>query len=186
MRLLISILIVGELIACARHPLGNAFSERTLYSPRPNIAVAMVNTKDGAMSAYVRHSSGELLLHLSSGIPDHEQVTSASDLKHVLTLSSPEDISFGTASYENFERSFDMFQDGRIILVPLPEDDGPALGVFVNLLSGRRYFFAPSVGSAESLAKIRSLINSKHDVTVIVPEDKRAHERVALFPEFRR
>jgi hypothetical protein len=66
----------------------------------------------------------------------------------------------------------------------MPDNGREALGVFVNLLSGKRYFFAPSPRTAESAAMIRSLSNRWPDVVVVVPEDRRAPERVAQFPEF--
>jgi hypothetical protein len=97
-------------------------------------------------------------------------------------LDSSEHIVFNSGSYENFDRSRDLFRDGRIILVPLPESNQRTVGVFVNLLSGKRYFFAPTVTSRESFAKLRTIARN-WDVTVIVPEDRRAQERLALFPE---
>ena len=100
-------------------------------------------------------------------------------------LDSSEHIIFNSGSYENFDRSRDLFGDGRIILVPLPEENGRTVGAFVNLLSGKRYFFAPAVTSRESLAKIRTVAR-EWGITVIVPEDRRAQERLGLFPEFRR
>jgi hypothetical protein len=77
-----------------------------------------------------------------------------------------------------------VFGDGRIILVPLPENNGRAVGAFVNLLSGKRYFFAPTVMSRESFAKLRTVAR-QWDIAVIVPEDRRAQDRLGLFPEFR-
>ena len=183
MRLLTSILIIGQLMACVRPP-SNDCSEKTPYRPHPSVEVSMFSAEDGVVSAYVRHSSGAVLVHLSK-IADDEHEVRAPDLRYVLTLSSTEDINFSPTRYENFDRSFDVFQDGRIVLVPLSEN-GKAGGMFVNLLSGKRYFFAPSVSSSESLATIRSLGKSQRNVTVIIPEDRRAYERVALFPEFRR
>jgi hypothetical protein len=105
------------------------------------------------------------------------------DVKMDVQLDSTEHIVFNSGSYENFDRSCDLFRDGRIILVPLPESNGRTIGAFVNLLSGKRYFFAPAVTSRESFAKLRTIAR-KWDVTMIVPEDRRAEERLALFPEF--
>ena len=111
---------------------------------------------------------------------------SISEPRSVVTLASEDTINFSPKRYEGFEQSFDMFQDGRIVLVPLAEQDGHAIGAFVNLVSGRRYFLAPTVRSRVALAQVRALAGRWPDVTVIVPEDRRAGERVAQFPEFRR
>ena len=186
MRLLISILMIGQLMACIRHPLSADHSERAPYAPRPSVEVSMFTAGGRVVSAYVRHSSGAVLFHLSAEGAELGYGVPAPGLKTVLALPSPEHITFRSTRYENFERSFDMFQDGRIVLVPLHEDDGKAVGAFVNLVSGKRYFFAPSVKSRKSLAKIREVAGMWPNVTVIVPEDRRAHERIAHFPEFRR
>jgi hypothetical protein len=130
----------------------------------------------------VRHSQGSLLLHLAPvnstfGLPE-------SELKMILPLRAPRSVQLKPARYEDFARSVDVFQDGRVILVPLSDKDGEALGVFVNLLSGDRYFFAPSVKSPEFHTRIRALKDRWPGLTVIVPEDPRAHERIAHYPEF--
>src|SRR5437868_14538031 len=43
--------------------------------------------------------------------------------------------------YENFPRSLDVFVDGTIVLVPLPGHTPGSMGMFVNLHSGKRFFF---------------------------------------------
>lgn len=96
----------------------------------------------------------------------------------------PDEISFSFHRYEGFIQSFDMFKDGTVVVVPLSADDRKAAGVFVNLVSGKRFFFAPSVRSPEALAKLRWMERSQPDVTVIVPKDRRAREDVPEFPEF--
>lgn len=48
---------------------------------------------------------------------------------------------FTDGPYENFDRSQDLFGDGTVVLVPLPGHTPGALGMFVNLNSGKRFFF---------------------------------------------
>ena len=186
MRWLLSVLMMGQLTGCIWHPLDPGYSDKTVYRPYPAVEISMFTAKDRVLSAYVRHSGGAVLFRLSPENSDHEYGAASSDVKCVLTLSSAETINFSPTPYESFDRSFDMFQDGRIILVPLTEQDGKAVGAFVNLVSGKRYFLAPTVRSRESLAQIRTIANRWPGVTVIVPEDRRAADRVAQFPEFRR
>jgi hypothetical protein len=172
MRLLALMLLVGQLVACAPNP-------RAAYRPRPDVGVSLL--EDGSnLSVYVRHSSGSLLLHASEG-----GECTHPEARYVLNLSSPPPIEFRPEPYEGFDESLDLFQDGRIILVPLPEDGG-AFGVFVNLLSGRRYFFTATLKSSRSHAKIRSLAARWPNITVVAPDDQWSYARLAQFPEFQR
>lgn len=50
-------------------------------------------------------------------------------------------ISFASPRYENFAESLDVFEDGTIVLVPLPGHTPGSTGMFVNLPSGKRFFF---------------------------------------------
>lgn len=50
-------------------------------------------------------------------------------------------VDFDGGPYENFDRSQDLFGDGTVVLVPLPGHTPGSLGMFVNLKSGRRFFF---------------------------------------------
>lgn len=50
-------------------------------------------------------------------------------------------INFPDKPYENFDRSFDFFGDGSIVLVPLPGHTPDLIGMFVNLQSGKRFLF---------------------------------------------
>lgn len=50
-------------------------------------------------------------------------------------------INFQDKPYENFDQSLDVFGDGSIVLVPLPGHTPSLIGMFVNMKSGKRYFF---------------------------------------------
>ncbi len=58
-------------------------------------------------------------------------------------------ITFDSIPYENFDRSLDLYDDGSIILVPLPGHTPGSLGMFVNLASGTRYFFIGDLSFSE-------------------------------------
>jgi hypothetical protein len=179
-----SLILAAVMIAgCMPQPHGLNYSDASAYRAKPSIAVSAFTEKNSVVMAYVRHSEGGVLLHLAPAVMGYE--ISKKDIDVDVQLDSSEHIIFNSGRYENFDRSRDLFHDGRIILVPLPENNGHAVGAFVNLLSGKRYFFAPTVMSRESMAKVRGLAR-RWDISVVVPEDLRAQERVGLFPEFQR
>ena len=181
MRFQIWILIGMLLTGCVPQPHGFGYADAGLYRAKPSISVSAFTDNNSVVMAYVKHSQGGVVLHLGPASMGYE--LSKRDVNMDVQLDSSEHIIFNSGSYENFDRSRDLFHDGRIVLVPLPESNGRTVGAFVNLLSGKRFFFAPTVTSRESFAKLRTIAR-KWDVTIIVPEDRRAEERLALFPEF--
>ena len=183
MRLEIWILIGTLLTGCVPQVHGFGYADKGVYRAKPSVEVSAFTANNSVVMAYVKHSQGGVLLHLAPASMGYE--LSKRDISLDVQLDSSHHIVFNSGAYESFDRSQDLFGDGRIVLVPLPESNGRSVGAFVNLLSGKRYFFAPTVMSRESFAKIRTLAN-RRDITVVVPEDRRAEERVGLFPEFRR
>jgi hypothetical protein len=181
MRLQILISIAALVAGCVPQIRSFSYSDISAYRPKPTIAVSGFAANDQVVMAYVRHSQGNVLLHLVPNNMGYE--LSKHDIEMDVQLDSSQPIVFNSGSYENFDRSLDVYHDGRIILVPLPESNGRNIGAFVNLLSGERYFFAPTVTSDASMAIVKQLAR-RWDVTVIVPEDRRAHERLGIFPEF--
>jgi hypothetical protein len=181
MRLQIVILMAALLIGCVPQRHGLDYADAGAYRAKPSIAVSAFTANNSVVMAYVKHSQGGVLLHLAPASMGYE--LSKRDINMDVQLDESEHIVFNSGSYESFDRSRDVFHDGRIILVPLPESNGHAVGAFVNLLSGKRYFFAPAVTSRESTAKLRT-VSRNWNITVIVPEDRRAQERLGLFPEF--
>ena len=91
--------------------------------------------------------------HISGAedFPDAEVMVSKAEEDHIRTLPARELISqmrgrlklrsfdFTGEAYENFDRSFDLFSDGSVVLVPLPGHTPGSTGMFVNLRSGRRF-----------------------------------------------
>jgi len=175
------LIMTATLTGCMRHPKSSESSE-TPYKPRPTVSVSTFTLNERIISIYVRHSRGSALFHLAPVETNHGLLDS--ELKLVMPLRSPGNVEFKKARYETFKSSIDVYEDGRVVLVPLWDADGEAVGVFVNLLSGKRFFFAPSVKSPEAAAQIRALANRWPDITVIVPEERRAHEQVARYPDF--
>jgi len=117
-------------------------------------------------------------------------------------------IQFNTTPYEVFEESYDVFNDGTVILVKLPGHTRGSLGMFVNLMSGKRYFFtgdltwaaeafeAPSEkffiarnkvdGDRESvkkyIVKVHQLLKEKPEIKIIPAHDFNAQKEIAKFP----
>jgi hypothetical protein len=180
----ILLFVIGRLLGCIRNPAARNDFDKTQYQPLPRVEISRFFAGHHIAAVFVRHSKEVVMFRLSSDRSDYP-CDSACGRHSVVTLSSS-DIKFCSAKYETFGQSFDMFGDGRIILVPLPGGDRKAVGVFVNLVSGKRYFLAPSVMSPESLAKIRWLARARRELTVILPEEKTARDYLPQFPEFHR
>lgn len=91
-------------------------------------------------------------------------------------------IEFQHGPYEGFERSFDMFGDGRVVLVPMFGHTPGSTGLFVTVSSGRRYFFVGDVvWSAQALKQglpkhwlARTFVDHDADLTQAAIEKIRA------------
>ncbi len=70
-----------------------------------------------------------------------------------------ESILFDSIPYEVFDRSFDVFTDRSLVVVPLPGHTSGSIGLFVNLSSRKRYFF---IGDLSWSAKGGSRPSEKH------------------------
>ena len=119
-------------------------------------------------------------------------------------------IEFAATPYENFETSHDLYGDGSIVLVPLPGHTPGSLGMFVNLPSGKRYFFTGDLTWAHegltipsqrpwparrlvdfdpsavrtSIARVRTLMQQRPSLIVVPTHDDRAQQAIARFPKF--
>jgi len=118
-------------------------------------------------------------------------------------------IKFKQIPYEIFEKSLDVFDDGSIILVPLPGHTIGSVGMFVNLTSGKRYFFTgdltwnlkafqrPSEKHSiprkqvdhnselikKTIVKIHYLIQQKPNLIVVPAHDFEIQNNIAQFPK---
>ncbi|MCF6319251.1 MAG: MBL fold metallo-hydrolase [Proteobacteria bacterium] len=68
---------------------------------------------------------------------------------------------FSTSDYEIFKESYDVFNDGTVVLVKLPGHTKGSVGMFVNLKSGKRYFFT---GDLTWAAEAISIPSEKHAI----------------------
>jgi glyoxylase-like metal-dependent hydrolase (beta-lactamase superfamily II) len=132
-----------------------------------------------------------------------------SQMRERLNLRS---IDFTGAAYENFDRSLDLFGDGTLVLVPLPGHTPGSTGLFVNLRSGKRFFFIGDLTWAidgiklpaerpwisrklvdldeeqvrRSIVKVHQLLGRHPDLVIVPAHDRRVHDQIARFPESER
>ncbi|HXG68277.1 MAG TPA: MBL fold metallo-hydrolase [Blastocatellia bacterium] len=114
--------------------------------------------------------------------------------------------------YENFDASLDLFGDGSVVLVGLPGHTPGSVGMFVNLASGKRYFFIGDLTWAaegvqlpaerpwisrklvdrdeeqvrRSIVKAHQLARKYPEMMIVPAHDRRVHDRIAAFPEVER
>jgi glyoxylase-like metal-dependent hydrolase (beta-lactamase superfamily II) len=156
--------------------------------------------------------------------PGADVMVSKAEEDHIRTLPAGELISqmrgrlklrsfdFINGAYENFERSFDMFSDGSLVLVPLPGHTPGSTGLFVNLRSGKSFFFIGDLTWAiegvrlpaerpwisrklvdldeeqvrRSIVKVHQLLERRPDLIIVPAHDRRIHDQIANFPEVER
>jgi len=118
-------------------------------------------------------------------------------------------IKFKSVPYEVFEESYDVFNDGIVVLVKLPGHTKGSLGMFVNLKSGKRYFFTGDLTWAaeafnqpsekhiiarnkvdgdkeqvkEFIVKVHHLMKKKPELIVVPAHDAKAQRKMAHFPD---
>lgn len=80
-------------------------------------------------------------------------------------------LQFAAQPYVGFDKSLDLFRDGSVVLVPLGGHTAGQVGLFLNLPSGRRYFFTGDVTwTLEGIAwpadrswALRQMVHLDHD-----------------------
>ena len=156
--------------------------------------------------------------------PAAEVMVSKAEEDHIQTLPAGELITqmrgrlkmrsfdFTGGAYENFDRSFDLFSDGSLVLVPLPGHTPGSTGMFVNLPSGKRFFFIGDLTWAiegvklpaerpwisrklvdldevqvrVSIVKVHQLLEKRPELIIVPAHDRRIHDQIANFPEVER
>lgn len=142
----------------------------------------------------------------SRGLPDSEL------MKRMLGHVKLHELDLNGPPYENFDRSLDLFNDGSIVLVPLPGHTPGSMGMFVNLRSGKRFFFIGDLTwcregvqlPAErpwmsrklvdkdeeqvrhSIVRVHQLAKRYPDMVIVPAHDRRVHEQIANFPDAER
>ncbi len=117
-------------------------------------------------------------------------------------------IDFQDNPYEIFKESYDVFNDGTVVLVKLPGHTNGSLGMFVNLKSGKQYFFtgdltwaaeAISIPSEkhpiprkkvdgdrekvkETIVNVHYLKKKKEDIIIVPAHDAKAQKDIPRFP----
>lgn len=115
---------------------------------------------------------------------------------------------FLDGAYENYPRSYDVYQDGAVVLVPMFGHTSGSSGVFVNLPSGKRYFFIGDlVWASEAIAipaerpwlargmvdaepavvrreivRVHRLAQKRPELVIVPAHDRAVFERIAEFP----
>ncbi|MBL8365175.1 MAG: hypothetical protein JNN14_07840, partial [Comamonas sp.] len=110
--------------------------------------------------------------------------------------------------YKGYAESLDVYQDGTVVLVPMPGHTPGSLGLFVTVDSGRQYFFIGDVtwtvaalrqgaakfwvagklvdGDAQqtqaSLDKVRALMQAEPGLVVIPAHDSVVQDGLGYFP----
>jgi len=142
--------------------------------------------------AYLAHDEGALL---------YRQIDEAQPIDlHVLVLDD--------GPYGPFERSLDWFDDGSVVVVPMPGHTPGSIGVFVNLASGPRYLFIGDTawagegvswpaekpwiarrlvdkdaeGVRSQLDVLHRLARQQPELVVVPAHDERVHAAIPRFP----
>ncbi|MFD1551035.1 MBL fold metallo-hydrolase [Putridiphycobacter roseus] len=116
---------------------------------------------------------------------------------------------FDSIPYEIFQESYDVFKDGTVVLVKLPGHTKGSIGMFVNLQSGKRYFFTGDLTWAveafsslsekhavprkkvdgdreqvkETIVMMHHLMQEKPTLHIVPAHDYNAQKNIARFPE---
>lgn len=119
-----------------------------------------------------------------------------------------EPLAFQPVPFKGYAQSLDVYQDGKVVLVPMPGHTPGSLGLFVTADSGRQYFFIGDVawtlaalkqgepkfwvagqlvdGDARqtqaSLEKVRALVQAEPDLVVIPAHDSTVQDTLGYFP----
>lgn len=117
-------------------------------------------------------------------------------------------LEFRPVPYEGFSHSVDLFDDGKVVLVPMFGHTPGSIGMFVTVDSGRRYFFVGDVvwnaravknarpkfwpariqvdrdveQTLRTVEQIRTLIERRPDVTVVPAHDGSVQNALGYFP----
>ncbi|MHB8471660.1 MAG: MBL fold metallo-hydrolase [Gammaproteobacteria bacterium] len=119
-------------------------------------------------------------------------------------------IQFDRVPYENFDQSLDVFRDGSVVLVPLPGHTPGAIGMFVNLRSGKRVFATGDTTwslegfqipahkfwissllvdydkneTEQSILKVRRLMREYPKMIIVPAHDNKAQQAIGFYPNF--
>ena len=98
------------------------------------------------------------------------------------------DIAYSHQPYFNYEQSFDFFDDGTVVLVPMKGHTKGSVGLFLNMGVGKNYFFTGDTTwslegfelPAHKHALMRPMVDE--DVSILEEEILRVHALMNLKP----
>lgn len=119
-------------------------------------------------------------------------------------------LAFKPIAYKGYAQSLDLFQDGRVVLVPMPGHTPGSIGMFVTVDSGTVYFFIGDVAwtsAAASLAapkfwaagllvdkdasqtqhsvdQVRALMQADPNLVVVPAHDSTVQNALGYFPNW--
>lgn len=119
-------------------------------------------------------------------------------------------IAFSSGPFQGYEQSFDMFGDGRVVLVPMPGHTPGSVGLFVTVDSGRQYFLIGDVAwtreavqqgtakfwvagklvdrdagqTAQAVAKVQGILWAQPELVVLPAHDGRVQDALGYFPNW--
>ena len=211
------------------------FSESMPFWLKPFMAYANHQSAQTLLADEIKHHPIQkiLLSHLhwdhASGIKDFPGVevwTTKAEYDGAMGPNAPEGayiqsqysgaaipwrfIEFERVAYENFAQSLDWFRDGSVVLVPLPGHTPGAMGMFVNLPSGKRFFFTgdttwtvegfqlpahkfwiaarwadqDKTETERSLLKVRRLMQEYPEMHIVPTHDDPAQSALGFYPKF--
>lgn len=97
-------------------------------------------------------------------------------------------LEFKSGPYENYSRSLDWFGDGSVVFVPMEGHTAGDVGMFLNLPSGKRFFFTGDITWSKEGFSLRShrtrLLRSlvDRDVESVGREIFRVHSLLEAYP----
>jgi glyoxylase-like metal-dependent hydrolase (beta-lactamase superfamily II) len=119
-------------------------------------------------------------------------------------------LAFKPIAYRGYAQSLDLFQDGRVVLVPMPGHTPGSIGMFVTVDSGTVYFFigdvawtsdaaslaAPKFWAAgllvdkdasqtqDSVDQLRALMQADPNLVVVPAHDSTVQNALGYFPNW--
>lgn len=121
-----------------------------------------------------------------------------------------EALQFKDRPYRGYAQSLDLFEDGHVVLVPMPGHTPGSMGLFLTVDSGQVYFFigdvawtveavkagAPKFWAAralvdrhaeqtlQSVAQLRALLQREPGLILVPAHDSAVQDRLGYFPQW--
>lgn len=119
-------------------------------------------------------------------------------------------LAFNDGPHRGYDKSLDLFQDGKVVLVPMPGHTPGSVGLFVTVDSGAVYFFIGDVAwtvdaaragvakfwaagllvdraagqTQRSVEQVRDLLRTQPDIVVVPAHDSTVQNRLGYFPNW--